>query len=50
MPYMNGFELYKEIKKKDKTVKVFFLTVLNEMMHLRRKYFLRKVRDTLYQV
>lgn len=31
MPYMNGFELYKEIKKKDKTVKVFFLTALSEM-------------------
>ena len=26
MPEMNGFKLYKEIKKKDKTVKVFFLT------------------------
>ena len=26
MPEMNGFELYKEIKKKDETVKVFFLT------------------------
>ena len=31
MPYMNGFELYKEIKKKDQTVRVFFLTALNEM-------------------
>jgi two-component system, OmpR family, response regulator ChvI len=31
MPEMNGFELYKEIKKKDKTVKVFFLTALREM-------------------
>lgn len=31
MPEMNGFELYKEIKKKDKTVKVFFLTALSEM-------------------
>ena len=31
MPEMNGFKLYKEIKKKDKTVKVFFLTALSEM-------------------
>jgi len=31
MPEMNGFELYKEIKKKDATVKVFFLTALGEM-------------------
>ena len=31
MPEMNGFELYKEIKKKDKTVKVFFLTALSKM-------------------
>ena len=31
MPEMNGFELYKEIKKKDDTVKVFFLTALSEM-------------------
>jgi DNA-binding response OmpR family regulator len=30
MPEMNGFELYKEIKKKDGTVKVFFLTALSE--------------------
>jgi len=31
MPDMNGFELFTEIKKKDKTVKVFFLTALSEM-------------------
>ena len=31
MPEMNGFELYKEIKKKDVTVKVFFLTALSDM-------------------
>jgi DNA-binding response OmpR family regulator len=31
MPEMNGFELYREIKKKDETVKVFFLTALSEM-------------------
>jgi len=31
MPYMNGFELYKEIKKREQTVKVFFLTALSEM-------------------
>ena len=31
MPEMNGFELYKEIKKKDDTVKVFFLTALSKM-------------------
>ena len=31
MPEMNGFELYKEIKKKDETVKVFFLTALSDM-------------------
>jgi DNA-binding response OmpR family regulator len=31
MPEMNGFKLYKEIKKKDKTVKVFFLTALSDM-------------------
>jgi DNA-binding response OmpR family regulator len=31
MPEMNGFELYTEIKKKDNTVKVFFLTALSEM-------------------
>ncbi|MGC1932931.1 MAG: response regulator [Candidatus Nitrosopolaris sp.] len=31
MPEMNGFGLYKEIKKKDETVKVFFLTALSEM-------------------
>jgi CheY-like chemotaxis protein len=49
MPEMNGFELYTEIKKKDKTVKVFFLTALSEMhdYHLRSKYFLKKVRDSL---
>ena len=28
---MNGFELYKEIKKKDVTVKVSFLTALSDM-------------------
>jgi two-component system response regulator ChvI len=31
MPEMNGFELYKEIKKKDERVKVLFLTALTEM-------------------
>jgi two-component system, OmpR family, response regulator ChvI len=31
MPEMNGFELYTEIKKKDKTVKVLFLTALSDM-------------------
>jgi two-component system, OmpR family, response regulator ChvI len=31
MPEMNGFELYKEIKKKDDTIKVFFLTALSDM-------------------
>jgi two-component system catabolic regulation response regulator CreB/two-component system response regulator ChvI len=31
MPEMNGFELYKEIKRKDGTVKVFFLTALSDM-------------------
>src|SRR5437660_11597315 len=31
MPEMNGFELYREIKKKDHRVKVFFLTALSEM-------------------
>jgi len=31
MPEMNGFELYREIKKKDEVVKVFFLTALSEM-------------------
>jgi two-component system response regulator ChvI len=31
MPEMNGFELYREIKKKDETVKVFFLTALSKM-------------------
>jgi two-component system, OmpR family, response regulator ChvI len=31
MPEMNSFELYKEIKKKDDRVKVFFLTALSEM-------------------
>jgi DNA-binding response OmpR family regulator len=30
MPEMNGFELYTEIKKKDDTIKVFFLTALSE--------------------
>jgi len=33
MPEMNGFELCTEIKKKDKTVKVFFLTALSDMHH-----------------
>jgi CheY-like chemotaxis protein len=31
MPEMNGFKLYTEIKKKDDTIKVFFLTALSEM-------------------
>jgi len=31
MPEMNGFELYTEIKKRDNTIKVFFLTALSEM-------------------
>jgi two-component system response regulator ChvI len=31
MPEMNGFELYKEIKKKDERVKVLFFTALTEM-------------------
>jgi DNA-binding response OmpR family regulator len=31
MPEMNGFELYTEIIKKDKRVKVFFLTALSDM-------------------
>jgi len=33
MPEMNGFELCTEIKKKDKTVKIFFLTALSDMHH-----------------
>jgi DNA-binding response OmpR family regulator len=31
MPEMNGFQLYTEMKKKDDTIKVFFLTALSEM-------------------
>jgi len=31
MPDMNGFELFKELKRKDETVKVFFLTALSEL-------------------
>jgi len=31
MPEMNGFELYREIKKIDNKVKVCFLTALNEL-------------------
>jgi two-component system, OmpR family, response regulator ChvI len=31
MPKMNGFELFREIKKIDNNVKVCFLTALNEM-------------------
>jgi CheY-like chemotaxis protein len=31
MPQMNGLELYKEVKKNDKRVKVFFLTALSDM-------------------
>jgi DNA-binding response OmpR family regulator len=31
MPEMNGFELYREIKKLDNKVKVCFLTALNEL-------------------
>ncbi|MGC1929954.1 MAG: hypothetical protein WA667_13335 [Candidatus Nitrosopolaris sp.] len=29
--FLHHFELYKEIKKKDETVKIFFLTALSEM-------------------
>ena len=49
IPEMNGFELYTEIKKKDETVKVFFLTALSEMHDYDafKKYFLKKARDTL---
>jgi len=31
MPKMNGFELFREIKKIDNNVKVCFLTALNEL-------------------
>ena len=31
MPEMDGFELYREIKKKDSSVKVCFLTALTEL-------------------
>lgn len=31
MPKMNGFELFREIKKTDNNVKVCFLTALNEL-------------------
>jgi two-component system response regulator ChvI len=31
MPEMNGFELYRELKKLDNKVKVCFLTALNEL-------------------
>ena len=48
MPEMNGFELYKEIKKKDVTVKVFFLTALSDMRNYDEfKRELKKVKDTL---
>jgi response regulator RpfG family c-di-GMP phosphodiesterase len=30
MPDMNGFELYRQIKRKDNQVKVCFLTALND--------------------
>jgi two-component system, OmpR family, response regulator ChvI len=31
MPQMNGFELYKELRKKDEKIKVCFLTALSEL-------------------
>jgi CheY-like chemotaxis protein len=41
MPKMNGFELYKEIKKLDSNIKVCFLTALNDFQNYGE---LRKIR------
>src|ERR687887_2854153 len=41
MPKMNGFELYKEIKKLDSNIKVCFLTGLNDFQNYGE---LRKIR------
>jgi CheY-like chemotaxis protein len=37
MPAMNGFELYKEIKKKDPNTKICFLTAAEEYYEELRK-------------
>jgi DNA-binding response OmpR family regulator len=52
MPKMNGFKLYKEMKKIDNSVEVFFLTALSEFqnyeefneipLELRQSHFIQK--------
>jgi two-component system, OmpR family, response regulator ChvI len=52
MPKMNGFKLYKEMKKIDNSVEVFFLTALSEFQNyeefneiplkLRQSHFIQK--------
>jgi len=39
MPHMNGFELYEEIKKKDKRVKACFVTAYEVLYESLRKEF-----------
>ena len=50
MPEMNGFELYREIKKVDNKVKVCFLTALNELHDYEayRKEFFPKVGERYF--
>jgi DNA-binding NtrC family response regulator len=38
MPYMNGFELYKNIKAKDRMVKICFLTAVNDLSEYKINY------------
>ena len=53
MPKMNGFELFREIKKIDNNVKVCFLTALNELHDyepFRKEVFPKnQVKDILFK-
>jgi two-component system, OmpR family, response regulator ChvI len=52
MPDMNGFELYREIRRKDNGVKVCFLTAVNELMEYeqyRKEAYPKLAKDTSLQ-
>ncbi|MDP8941817.1 MAG: hypothetical protein M3M84_04680 [Thermoproteota archaeon] len=47
MPNINGFELYREIRKRDDEVKICFLTAFEHYYDEFKKYSLNKMQDVL---
>lgn len=48
MPNINGFELYREIRKRDDKVKICFLTAFEHIIMTNlKKYSLNKMQDVL---